>query len=68
LHLAGWLTRIFYLVGVDTADNGKSALEKLSGRIQGGLAELGEEPKLATFWDTVKERPAWKKVYKGGLH
>ncbi|KAJ2967183.1 hypothetical protein NUW54_g13583 [Trametes sanguinea] len=24
--------------------------------------------KLAAFWDAVKERPSWKKVYANGLH
>jgi len=27
-----------------------------------------KQSKLATFWETVKERPSWKKVYEAGLH
>lgn len=26
------------------------------------------QSKLAAFWDTMKERPSWKKVYSEGLH
>ncbi|KAI0651902.1 hypothetical protein C8Q79DRAFT_1005154 [Trametes meyenii] len=26
------------------------------------------QSKLAAFWDSVKERPSWKKVYANGLH
>ena len=27
-----------------------------------------KQSKLATFWETIKERPSWKKVYEAGLH
>ena len=26
------------------------------------------QSKLAAFWDTMRERPSWKKVYGEGLH
>ncbi|KAF9651869.1 hypothetical protein BDM02DRAFT_3138197 [Thelephora ganbajun] len=26
------------------------------------------QSKLAAFWETIKERPSWKKVYEAGLH
>ena len=42
-------------------------------RRRAGIPSDGVEPterqsKLAAFWDTVKERPSWKKVYGNGLH
>jgi hypothetical protein len=27
-----------------------------------------KQSKLAAFWETIKERPSWKKVYEAGLH
>ena len=27
-----------------------------------------KQSKLAAFWETIKERPSWKKVYGAGLH
>lgn len=27
-----------------------------------------KQSKLAAFWETVKERPSWKKVYEAALH
>lgn len=26
------------------------------------------QARLAAFWDAIKERPSWKKVYQDGLH
>lgn len=42
-------------------------------RRRAGIPVTGVEPterqsKLAAFWDAVKERPSWKKVYGEGLH
>ncbi|KAI0801211.1 hypothetical protein C8Q74DRAFT_1240811 [Fomes fomentarius] len=42
-------------------------------RRRAGIPATGVEPterqsKLAAFWDTVKERPSWKRVYGEGLH
>ncbi|KDQ63573.1 hypothetical protein JAAARDRAFT_29594 [Jaapia argillacea MUCL 33604] len=31
------------------------------------VAQAGPQSKLAAFWDAVKERPSWKKVYAEGL-
>jgi hypothetical protein len=32
-------------------------------------AEKGaKQSKLAAFWEAIKERPSWKKVYEAGLH
>ena len=27
-----------------------------------------KQSKLAAFWESIKERPSWKKVYEAGLH
>ena len=27
-----------------------------------------KQSRIATFWETIKERPSWKKVYEAGLH
>ena len=42
-------------------------------RRRAGIAAGNVEPsdrqnKLAAFWDAVKERPSWKKVYGTALH
>lgn len=33
-----------------------------------GAESTERQSKIAAFWDTVKERPSWKKVYGEGLH
>lgn len=67
LHLAGWLARISWLAGAEASDDGKAAVKKVAQHIGG---ELTEESlvKLAGFWDAIKERASWKKVYAAGLH
>ncbi|KAI0724602.1 hypothetical protein C8T65DRAFT_599230 [Cerioporus squamosus] len=45
----------------------------VEARRRAGIPVTGVEPterqsKLAAFWDAVKERPSWKKVYGEGLH
>lgn len=42
-------------------------------RRRAGIPAAGVEPterqsKLAAFWDSVKERSSWKRVYGEGLH
>jgi hypothetical protein len=32
------------------------------------VAEPAKQAKLAAFWDTIRERPSWQKVYASGLH
>ena len=39
-----------------------------SQTIQPPIDKSSKQSKLATFWETVKERPSWKKVYEAGLH
>ncbi|EDR15582.1 uncharacterized protein LACBIDRAFT_300632 [Laccaria bicolor S238N-H82] len=82
LHLAGWLTRVVKLSGGTPEDDGRTIVKKLEEHIGDGFAlpkehvkdvarreRLGHdrEAKLEAFWDAVKERESWKKVYQGGL-
>ncbi|KIL70852.1 hypothetical protein M378DRAFT_67122 [Amanita muscaria Koide BX008] len=78
VHVAVWLGRVMHLCGVTADDDGRKAVEKLEKRM--GQEQLlprevkraerkGDEgSKLEVFWETVKERPSWKKVYGSGLH
>ena len=36
--------------------------------IQPSTDKSSRQSRLAAFWETVKERPSWKKVYEAGLH
>ncbi|KAF5375009.1 hypothetical protein D9758_000305 [Tetrapyrgos nigripes] len=79
-HLAAWLTRIVMLAGGSAEDNGSTVISKLESHIGNGLAipkiravaVAGEEAvsksKLAEYWDAMKERNSWQKVYSNGLH
>jgi hypothetical protein len=77
-HLAGWLTRVVMLAGGTKEDNGESVVAKLEKYIGGGfmiprdfpadLVRDGKQTKIGAFWDTIRERPAWKKVYGEGLY
>ena len=40
----------------------------ISQAIKPSTDESLKQSKLATFWETIKERPSWKKVYEAGLH
>ena len=80
LHLAGWLTRVVKLVGGTKDDNGETVVMKLEEYIGGGFviprdfpadqvrSESGKQTKIGAFWDTIRERPGWKKVYADGLY
>jgi hypothetical protein len=50
-------------VGVDGKADGAAsqAIQPLAG-------ENSRQSKLAAFWESIKERPSWKKVYAAGLH
>ena len=82
LHLAGWLTRVVKLSGGTPEDDGRTIVKKLEEHIGDGFAlpkeyvkdvarreRLGHdrEAKLEAFWDALKERESWKKVYQHGL-
>ncbi|KAF9535453.1 hypothetical protein CPB83DRAFT_888166 [Crepidotus variabilis] len=83
LHLTGWFTRIVKLVGGTASDDGNAVVKKLEDHIGGGFKltkeHLTEQPRrdtpkpdkqarLAVFWDAVKERRSWKKIYMDGLY
>jgi len=40
----------------------------VSQTIQPSTDRSLKQSRLATFWETIKERPSWKKVYEAGLH
>jgi len=40
----------------------------ISQTIQPSTDKSSRQSKLAAFWETIKERPSWKKVYEAGLH
>jgi len=83
-HLTAWLARVVSLAGGTASDNGITVIEKLEKHMGSSLAlptnsqspgsrpAAAEQPsaktKLAVYWDAVKERPSWKKVYANGLH
>lgn len=83
LHLAGWLARVVKLAGGTKDDNGEIIIVKLEEYIGGGLviprdflaeqvrrenAKDEKQTKIGAFWDAVRERPGWKKVYGNGLY
>ncbi|KAJ3506893.1 hypothetical protein NLJ89_g6613 [Agrocybe chaxingu] len=82
LHLAGWLTRVVKLAGGTASDDGATVVRKVEEHIGGGfrlardfLSEqatrenLKEEKKakVAAFWDAIRERASWRKIYGDGL-
>lgn len=79
MHLAGWLTRVVKLAGGTKDDNGETVVVKLEECIGGGFviprdfpadqvrSESGKQTKIGAFWDAIRERPGWKKVYADGL-
>lgn len=78
LHLAGWLSRVVKLAGGMKDDNGETIVVKLEEYIGGGFmmprdfkadqVRDEKQTKIGAFWDAVRERPGWKKVYTDGLY
>lgn len=83
LHLAGWTARLVRLAGGSISDDGNTAIERLERHIGGGFVlpknflavdarrkdpQPVHQSKLAAFWDAVRERPSWKKIYANGLY
>jgi hypothetical protein len=46
-------------VSLDSVFDGEQQQQQLKAR--------GAQNKLAAFWDAIKQRPSWKKVYRDGL-
>ncbi|EAU93133.1 hypothetical protein CC1G_12668 [Coprinopsis cinerea okayama7 len=78
LHLAPWFTRVVKLAGGSVDDDGKTVVEKLEKYVgavlalprdfSGDAGGRGEkQAKLGAFWDALKERPSWQKLYGQGL-
>jgi len=80
LHLASWLARVVKLAGGAYENDGNAAIGKLEGHIGGGFAlakdfqvEDGKgtaiyHSKLGAFWDVMKTRGSWKRVYGHGIY
>jgi hypothetical protein len=66
------------LAGGTKDDNGETVVVKLEEYIGGGFViprdfstdQVRSEngTKISAFWDTIRERPGWKKVYADGLY
>jgi hypothetical protein len=62
------------LAGGTAEDDGNAAVAKLETHIGNGfvlpkdIQADSQQSKLGAFWDAVKERPSWKKVYGKGLY
>ncbi|KAK0506204.1 hypothetical protein EDD18DRAFT_22396 [Armillaria luteobubalina] len=67
IHLSAWLARIVKLAGGAMTDDGSAVVEKLHHHV-GTEFKLGQKARLSEYWDAMKERPSWKKVYAEGLH
>lgn len=39
-----------------------------AGLPAGNVQPTDSQTRIAAFWDAIKERPSWKKVYADGLH
>ena len=39
-----------------------------AGLPAGNVLPTDRQTRIAAFWDAMKERPSWKKVYANGLH
>ncbi|RDB29504.1 hypothetical protein Hypma_015549 [Hypsizygus marmoreus] len=83
LHLAAWIARLVKLAGGTYEDDGQTAIGKLENHIGSGFAlpkdfqaEDGEskearpgyQSKLGAFWDAMRGRPSWNKVYGQGIY
>ena len=83
LHLAGWLTRVVKLAGGSATDDGSAVAKRLEEYIGGGFvfkkdfateqarrenAKTEKQTKIGAFWNALRERPSWKKVYGEGLY
>ncbi|KAK0465051.1 uncharacterized protein EV420DRAFT_1475290 [Desarmillaria tabescens] len=67
MHLSAWLASIVKLAGGAATDNGSAMVGRLQEYI-GTEFILGKQGRLSQYWEAMKERPSWKKVYAEGLH
>lgn len=66
LHLGVWLARIARLAGATAEDDGKTMVKRLGEKI-GETTVEDKRTKAGTFWDGMRDRGSWKKVYGRGL-
>ncbi|SJL05637.1 uncharacterized protein ARMOST_08983 [Armillaria ostoyae] len=67
MHLSAWLVRIVKLAGGAMTDDGSGAVARLQHHV-GTEFKLGQKGRLSEYWEAMKERSSWKKVYAEGLH
>ncbi|KAK0198339.1 hypothetical protein F5146DRAFT_1019172 [Armillaria mellea] len=67
IHLSAWLARIVKLAGGTMTNDGSAAVERLQHHV-GTEFKLDQKGRLSEYWDAMRERPSWKKVYAEGLH
>lgn len=78
LHLAAWFTRVAKICGATVSDDGKTVVDKIESYIGiGAFIPKDYSPdvtrrsekvaKLAVFWDSLKGRGSWQKLYGEGL-
>ena len=70
IHLAAWLARVASICDGNISDSGAAIAEKVEKHMRSGytLPKNGDQSKIAVFWDAIKERPSFKKVYASGLY
>ena len=68
------------LCGGNANDDGGTVVKKIEDHIQGGLkltrdfvveparGDGEKQSKVGAFWDAMRERPSWKKIYGEGLY
>lgn len=49
-------------------DSSVAEARRRAGLPASNIPHTERQARLAAFWDAVKERPSWKKVYADGLH
>ncbi|KAG7450542.1 uncharacterized protein BT62DRAFT_927819 [Guyanagaster necrorhizus] len=67
MHLSSWLARIVKLAGGAATDDGIAVVGRLQHYV-GTDFKLGEKSRLSEYWEAMKGRPSWNKVYAEGLH
>lgn len=84
LHLAAWLARIVVLSGGQINEEGDAVVTRIESHIGSGFQLTGNlaalptngvprqdgayQSKMAAFWDAMRERSSFKKVYAHGLY
>ena len=80
MPLAAWFTRLAVLSGAVAGDDGKTVVDKIESKAGIGaflprdysadIVRHGEKEKVVkfgVFWDGLKLRGSWQKIYGDGL-